>query len=332
MEPGTPLFFHAASKATHTAQTMRHRQAADAAQKAEYWRKLYVAMTRAEDELYITGYLSKARDGAGSWYEAIEAALRPEAQVVRDADGAETALVYPLALAAATAPAEARRPPVPMEPLLLPELPPYRLRRIVRPSSLGGTDVERVLETAAETALAVPRDPQAARREGVVLHALLQHLSRLAPDDRPAVAERALAVLLPEAPERHEALAGKALSILGRPELAGLFGASSRAELPILAQGHENGRPISIAGRIDRLVVEPGRVLVVDYKSDAVAPASEAAVPAAYRQQLGLYALVAGQLFPGHEVRGAILWTGPESLMNLAPEGLAEAVAGFTIG
>ena len=32
-------------------------------------------MTRAEDELYVTGYLTKAREGVGSWYEAIETGL-----------------------------------------------------------------------------------------------------------------------------------------------------------------------------------------------------------------------------------------------------------------
>jgi len=46
---------------------------------------------------------------------------------------------------------------------------------------------------------------------------------------------------------------------------------------------------------------------------------------------LGLYALVAGQLFPGRAVEAAILWTSKESLMNLPPERLAQARAGFTI-
>ena len=40
-------------------ETLEHKADADQAQKAEYWRKLYVAMTRAEDELYVTGYLTK---------------------------------------------------------------------------------------------------------------------------------------------------------------------------------------------------------------------------------------------------------------------------------
>ena len=124
----------------------------------------------------------------------------------------------------------------------------------------------------------------------------------------------------------------RARSILGRPELKHLFGPNSRAEVPLLARGTRNGTPITIAGRIDRLVVEPGKVLIVDFKSDASVPAQADAVSGAYLSQLGLYALIAGQLFPEHEVEAAILWTSLESLMNLPSHELRKAVAGFTIG
>ena len=43
-------------------------------------------------------------------------------------------------------------------------------------------------------------------------------------------------------------------------------------------------------------------MLVVDFKSDATVPEVGNGVPASYLTQLGLYALVAGQLFPGREV------------------------------
>ena len=89
---------------------------------------------------------------------------------------------------------------------------------------------------------------------------------------------------------------------------------------------------MTIAGRIDRLVVEPQRVLVVDYKSDAEVPASPDGVPAAYLSQLGLYAQIAGQLFPGRKIEAAILWTSLESLMILPAARLKQAVASFTIG
>ena len=88
----------------------------------------------------------------------------------------------------------------------------------------------------------------------------------------------------------------------------------------------------TIAGRIDRLVVKPGRVLIVDYKSDARPPGSPDGVPAAYLSQMGLYALVAQQLFPGHSIATAILWTSLETLMDLPAAKLRETVASFTVG
>ena len=110
-----------------------------------------------------------------------------------------------------------------------------------------------------------------------------------------------------------------------------LFGADSRAEVPFLAEARRGGELVRLAGRIDRLVVTADRVLVVDFKSDADPAKDVAEVRPAYLTQLGLYALVAGQLFPGRQVEAAILWTSLESLLKLPAAALAEAVAGFTI-
>jgi len=326
-----PLLVHAGSLASHTPQTLDIREEDEANLAREYWRKLYVAMTRAEDELYVTGFLTKTGKLDGSWYEAIDLALRPEAEIVGAGEN-ETALIFPRQRLAPAPVAAAAPQPVPSGPVHLADLPAYRLRRFERPSSaFADIAPDQALETLVERA-ADFRDPEAARHEGVALHALLQHLAGLVPDRRAAIAERALQHLLPEAPGRHRELAQRALSILARPGLAHLFGPDSRAEVPILAEGTRNGLPVTIAGRIDRLVVTPGRVLIVDYKSDAAPPGSLAGVPPAYMAQMGLYALVAGQLFPGLTVEAAILWTGLETLMNLQPEKLASAVAGFTIG
>jgi ATP-dependent helicase/nuclease subunit A len=187
-----------------------------------------------------------------------------------------------------------------------------------------------VLESTAER-VNDPRDPETARKEGIALHALLQHLVNIEPAQWDDVSARALDVLLPDSPS-HDAVLAKARSILTRPELRHLFGPDSRGEVPILAHGFRSKDPITLAGRIDRLVVKPGSVLIVDYKSDANPPGSPAGVPQAYLTQLGIYALVAQQLFPGHEIKAAILWTSLETFMNLSQSQLREAVAGFTVG
>ncbi|MDB5563245.1 MAG: hypothetical protein JWN11_2663, partial [Hyphomicrobiales bacterium] len=207
--------------------------------------------------------------------------------------------------------------------------PPKPVQRdIVRPSSaFTPADRDRVFETRLEETV----DAEAARKEGTALHALLQHLGKVAPAAWPLVIDKAMPVLLPDSPSRHAAIAAKAVSILTHPDLAGLFGPNSRAEVPFLVDANRNGAPIRLAGRIDRLVVDQDKVLVVDYKSDSVPPISAAAVPRAYLTQLGLYALVAGLLFPGLAIESAILWTHLELLMILPDSQLAEATSGFTI-
>ena len=325
-----PLFIHASARKDHVEGTLAFRAADEAKQMQEYWRKLYVGMTRAEDELYVTGALTPGRDKGkqlkDTWYETIERALRPESEVV---EGPEPALVYPRARPEPKpASAGAGVAPIGKAPPELSPLPQAEHIAIVRPSSAFAIeDALRMLERTAEAA----GDAELARQRGVALHALLQHLGRIAPADWERVSARALQVLLPAAPEEHAALALKARSILTRPGLAHLFGPGSRAEVPFLANASRDGAPVRLAGRIDRLVVEPDRVLIVDFKSDAAATLDPLGVPPAYLTQLGLYALVATQLFPGLRVDAAILWTSLESLLQLPCELLAERARRFTL-
>jgi ATP-dependent helicase/nuclease subunit A len=328
-----PFLIHAAGTKGHVPGTLGHKQDIDGNISAEYWRRLYVGMTRAEDELYVTGALTPGHDRAtqlaGSWYEAIETALRPLAESQVDEEGREVALVFPRErvppLAAKAAALRAARP---ADGIMLSPVPEPVVPLIVSPSTARGhlSPIE-----ALDSLLEQTRSPDQARREGVVLHALLQHLVPIDRSIWPQIVPKALLALLPEAPERHAALGAKAMSILQRPELGHLFGANSRAEVPFLVQAIRDGEPIRLAGRIDRLVVDEEGVTVIDYKSDASVPQRPEDVPGNYRTQLGLYALVAGQLFPGRNVRATILWTQLESLMNLPPEILAAGSRGFTM-
>ncbi|RYE57321.1 MAG: hypothetical protein EOP20_07610, partial [Hyphomicrobiales bacterium] len=322
------LFIHASSQRQHVAATQEIKDRIDANLFEEYWRKLYVAMTRAEDELFVTGALTLRGKPEGSWYDAIESALAAESEVfVRE--GETVALVYP-ALRPQPSPVSTKTIEKPLAPKWAdPEpLPVFTTPPLLSPSrARDGENNEPVLATAAEQV----RDAETARKSGIALHALLQHLGKVDKNLWPKVVPRALETLLPDMPEEQERLADKALSILNRAEFAEIFGPASRAELPFLVEAMRNGEPIRLSGRIDRLVVDDHSVLVIDYKSDAVAPKTAAEVPARYATQLSLYALVASQLFPGRSVRAAILWTELESLMNLPPELLEQSRSDFTL-
>src|SRR5690606_34703182 len=247
----------------------------------EYWRKLYVGMTRAEDELYVTGALTATAKIDGSWYEAIEMALRPFGQSVKDVAGAEVALVYPAERPAIT-PLSVKLPGTAdgFRPLVLPPLPEFVAVPILSPSSEG--ENAPILQSASEKV----RDAELARKSGLALHALLQHLTRIAKSDWDKVMPRAMEALLPDHADAHGPVMEKARRILERDDLAHLFGPNSRAEVAFLVKAERGGDAVQLSGRMDRLVVDDGGVLIVDYKSDAHVPERSEAVPARYLTQL----------------------------------------------
>lgn len=322
-KPG-PLLVHASSKTDHTEETVMFKEADSANQTAEYWRKLYVGMTRAEDELYVTGVLTKNGKLEGTWYEAIEDALKEETQSCAIPDEDVRGLVFPHTPIPPKS-VEKSADKAPQRAAFVPEpLPSLQTPPIIQPSLAHNK--AQLFDSAAQSLV----NADDARREGIAIHALLQHLSTVPKDVRNAVARRALEVLLPDSPQRHTPISDKANAILSNPENAVLFGADSRAEVPFLAETHINGKPARIAGRLDRLVVLTDWVMAVDFKSDAHPPATPQDVSPAYLTQLGLYQLVGKNLFPNHTLSAAIFWTSTEFLMPLPDELLNKAMTAFT--
>ncbi len=70
---------------------------------------------------------------------------------------------------------------------------------------------------------------------------------------------------------------------------------------------------------MDRLVVTPDRVLVIDYKTNRPAPARIEDADPAYVLQLAVYAAVLRQLYPDRAVEAALVWTDGPRLMALSP-------------
>ena len=73
----------------------------------------------------------------------------------------------------------------------------------------------------------------------------------------------------------------------------------------------------AISGQIDRIVVLPDRVLIVDYKTLRPPPAGADDVPAAYLHQLAAYRAAVAAIYPGRPVEAAILWTDGPILMPI---------------
>ncbi len=152
-------------------------------------------------------------------------------------------------------------------------------------------------------------------RRGLLLHTLLQHLPELLPSSRPDAARTWLDRPAHDLPAGEAAvLVEEVLAILDHPELAPLFGPSSRAEVPLTGL---IGNAV-VGGLIDRLAVLEDRVLLADYKTNRRPPATDAETPVLYLRQLAAYRAVLRQIFPDRPVQCALVWTQAARVSMLA--------------
>ncbi|HVZ13420.1 MAG TPA: double-strand break repair helicase AddA, partial [Bauldia sp.] len=294
----------------------------------EYRRLLYVGMTRARDRLYVVG-LQKQKVGQNKldmrWHPIVERALAGGFTERVLADG-EIELEWQAD--AEPVPVPAAAPPV-AERVQLPAWaardaspPPAAARRLAPSSALPD-----------EPPLRIPprRDGAAAMalERGRLVHRLLQSLPDMPAARRADVAGRYLATAAPEWPEAERAaLVAEVLAVLADPAFAAAFAPGSRAEVEIAGRV---GATL-VAGRIDRLAVTEGRVLVVDYKTNRPAPAGLAEVPRSYVGQLAVYRAILARLYPGRVVSAGLLWTDRPSLMEIPEAALILAESEIVSG
>jgi ATP-dependent helicase/nuclease subunit A len=297
----------------------------------EYRRLLYVAMTRAADRLIIGGCLPGNMNSVRkfSWYDLIVKGLEQSGLHLREiktpdgvvkrysrigdvtaaADAAGAAPVPPASTALPawlheTAPLETHadhplRPSDPAEDeghrVRAGESPEMRARALLR-----GTLVHRLLQSLPDIGIA--------RRRDAALGYLARNAGHWSADDR-------------------EALAAGVLALIEDPAYAAVFAAGSRAEVSIVGRLDRPGRPPAlVSGQIDRLVVTPAEILIVDYKTNHAPPRLPAEAPAAYVRQLALYRAVLRKLYPSLPVRAALLWTETPDLMEISTAALDAAL------
>jgi ATP-dependent helicase/nuclease subunit A len=284
------------------------REAARRRREQEHRRLLYVAMTRAEDRLYVAGWEGRNGRADGCWYDHIHQALSGMDGVATLADGELRVDDRQ------TAEPQERRPgdsavepggPLPAWALSPPKPEPSPPRRLApsRPED-------------AEPAVRSPlgEDDGARFRRGLLIHRLLQSLPELPERRRAAACRRYLERRAPDLnAEARREIAAQTLAVLRDPAFAPLFGPGSRAEVPLAGRVGDE----VISGQVDRLAITDDAVLVVDYKSSRAPPEREAGVPTVYLRQMAAYRAILREIYPDRPVRCALLWTDGPRLMPL---------------
>lgn len=300
------------------------------AEREEYHRLLYVAMTRARDRLYICGWQGvQARDGS-SWYDLVNDGLGGHLTAQAGPDGKPVSRMESGQDTPAPPPDTEReqRPPAPLPDWALTPAPPERSRPRLAPSRLA-LDLEGGAKVAkAEQPPLGPRALSQSSRyaRGRLVHALLQHLPEVDLKDQERAARAFVAARgLNLAQELKDEIVAETLAIVGDASFTPLFQPGSLAEVPIVARIGEGEGAFELEGQIDRLAVLDRELLILDYKTNRPPPATPEEVAPAYIAQLAAYRVALKSLFPGLVLRAALLWTDGPRLMEIPSTSLDAA-------
>ena len=267
---------------------------------------LYVAMTRARQYLFISGTES-SRSKDGGWYAMVRAAT----------DGWQTGPGGNPFIESGTRPTPTARPEI-AAPVI--GIDP----RLAGPVPVPATS--RQIAPSRSTQAGIPEGGDVDGRErGTAIHLMLEHLTRH-PDEDSELLYRAVTATLQRDPGE-PALQDwwqEALRTYRSAALAELFDPhrheQAYSEVPVQ---YLDGDQL-VYGIIDRLVLQPGRVQVIDYKTHRSASADTIpALVGQYRNQMRLYAEAAARLWPGREVRAFLLFTACETLAEAGWPGTA---------
>lgn len=278
----------------------------------EYRRLLYVALTRAEDRLYIGGYKSKRPIIDESWYRYVENAF----SALKDV---QTTQAGDLSIHSFSNPAldkpdrkdnkthtpkqNFETPAWLFKPMPEEAFPP----RPLTPSRPSG-DKEQTLSP-----LEAITDNRFKR--GNITHKLLQILPDVAPENR-----EAKAILYISQPAHdlsahvQDDILKEVMNILNDAQFAPIFGEGSIAEAPVTGLLKDNRL---VSGQIDRLLITDDIIYIIDYKSNRPSPDNIKDVPKIYYNQMKTYADVMREIYPTHKIKAALLWTDKCQLMEI---------------
>jgi ATP-dependent helicase/nuclease subunit A len=293
------------------------------ADREEYHRLLYVAMTRARDRLYVCGWQGQKEKPEGeSWYELITNGLSGHLVEIENSDGTSVCrMECPQEKPAKTGEAAREQGTVPPLPdWARSPAKPERARQRLTPSRLALPNVEGA---QAPFAFQPPLGPLSLAKNqrfarGRLVHALLQHLPEIAPENQEHAARTfVLAQGGGLTQDLQDEILSETLAIVRDARFAALFRPGSLAEVPVVAKIGDGEHGYELEGQIDRLAILEEELLILDYKTNRPPPKVVEDVAPAYIDQLASYRLALKRMFPGRGLRAALLWTDGPNLMEI---------------
>jgi ATP-dependent helicase/nuclease subunit A len=278
---------------------------AQAREREETKRLLYVALTRARDRLYLSSVLKDGRlvPGRGSLAEVLPPTLLDCFAMAAAGLPAEwraaSGQVHAFGVGALDSPASPPSLPPPPSPLSPPvdDLEPLAaMPSVRRASEVGTTGPSAAMDEAVGT--------ESERLLGTVVHRLLQALGTTAgaTDDLPSVAEQLLrpeeTAGLADLRDLSTRAAAAYRALCNHPDVRRLYTATNVLHEVPFTMRHDGSL---VRGTIDCLVrVGDNEVAVLEFKTGRPRPE--------HAGQVALYASVAAELFPGARVTQKLIY------------------------
>lgn len=272
----------------------------------EYNRLLYVALTRAGEELYICGHYNKNNPSDNSWYEICRQSLNKLTQTSQSEN-----IIYHIE-SSEIPPAQPKtgtQQPKPQLPHWIHQSAPTE-DALSKPLTPSHQDEEPFCATSPLLQINNTRLYQ----RGNLIHKLLQFLPLQDPAEHQKIAQFYLKTQAKDIPlSQQNQIISEVLALINSPQFSPLFGKSSLAEVPLM--GLVDNRIIS--GQIDRLVVLPHKVMIVDYKTNRPAAKNLKDVPISYIKQMRSYKQLIKRIYPSKQIECYILWTNTAHMMKI---------------
>ncbi len=284
-------------------------------EQQEYYRLLYVALTRAEDELYIAGWTRKTSN-EDSWYTEIKNAWQNYGEIIPYKDKTALRLTHK---------GKTKKQDQKEEP----SLPSINLADFSWLRKKAPTEPQRPTPlspsrpTVKSSAVQSPMERTALGPfwRGSLIHKILQTLPTNPPEQWSDILSHYLQQPHLKLDSRiQKQLHSEIMAVLRHPDYQSLFSQSAQAEVPIVGEVIIGKKSHAISGQIDRLLITENTVWIVDYKTNRPCPSSLDEVPKDYIFQMATYYALLKQLYPKHKISCVLLWTHAPSWMAL-PQG-----------
>ena len=250
---------------------------------AEYLRLLYVAMTRAEEELYITGFGDKTVDYC--WYNIIKSSILKEKNTFIEGDnivfgdneyefdhGSKVELSCT------------------KQDNIIPNIDYYKNR----------FNTVDNLNTSASKVLSNINSNDKEIKKGDIIHKILEILPNIKNNKRQLIINYLDKINFSQ--KEKDYITNKIFLLLKK--FSHFFLDNSRSEVAVTGVIKDK----FISGVIDRIVFEKDKIIIIDYKTNNIDLLNDSIINK-YKKQLGLYRSLLSNIYPDKQIEALIIWT-----------------------